>query len=207
MQEVWKDVVGYEGLYKVSNLGNVLSIPRQGTHSKKEYLLKKTKTKKGYLNVTLVKKCKYFRTGIHRLVAQAFISNPENKLQVNHIDGNKENNCINNLEWVTNEENMQHSWKIGLRSIKKTYKHGKNNILSVKVNQYSLNGDFIKTWYCVMDIERELGFDNRNICACCRHKRNMAYGYIWRYYEDNSDLYYKPKAKNKYSKNYLHNLI
>lgn len=206
MKEIWKNVVGYEGLYKVSNLGNVLSIPRQGTHSKKEYLLTKTKTKKGYLNVTLLKKCKPFYTGVHRLVAQAFIPNPQDKPQVNHIDGNKENNCVNNLEWVTNEENMQHSWKTGLRSINKSYKYGKNNALSIKVNQYSLSGDFIKTWYCIKDIERELGFDNRNICACCRHKKNIAYGYIWRYYGDISDLFYNPKTKNKYSKNYLHNL-
>ena len=178
MKEIWKDVVGYEGLYKVSNLGNVFSIPRQGTHSKEKYFLKKNKDRKGYLHVTLFKKCKSFNTGVHRLVAEAFIPNPKNKPQVNHIDGNKENNCVNNLEWVTNEENMQHS----------------------------LSGDFIKTWYCIKDIERELGFDNRNICACCRHKKNIAYGYIWRYYGDSSDLFYNPKTKNKYSKNYLHNL-
>lgn len=200
MKEIWKDIVGYEGLYKVSNLGNVLSIPRQGTHSNKEYFLKKIKTKKGYLNVTLMKESKSLYTGIHRLVAQAFIPNKENKPQVNHIDGNKENNSVNNLEWVTNKENMLHSWKIGLRSKEKSYKYGKNNSLSVTVNQYSLDGKFIKTWYCVRDIERELGFDNRNICACCRHKRNVAYGYIWRYFGDNTNLYYNPKTKNKYSK-------
>ena len=157
-------------------------------------------------NVTLLKKCKPFYTGVHRLVAQAFIPNPQDKPQVNHIDGNKENNCVNNLEWVTNEENMQHSWKTGLRSINKSYKYGKNNALSIKVNQYSLSGDFIKTWFCLMDIKRELGFSPSNIIACCKHRRSIANGYIWRYYGDSSDLFYNPKTKNQYSKNYLHNL-
>lgn len=206
MKEIWKDVVGYEGLYKVSNLGNVFSIPRQGTHSKEKYFLKKNKDRKGYLHVTLFKKCKSFNTGVHRLVAEAFIPNPKNKPQVNHIDGNKENNCVNNLEWVTNQENIDHSWRTGLRIKEKIYKYGKDNILSTKVNQYSINGCFIKTWFCLMDIKRELGFSPSNIIACCKHRKNIAYGYIWRYYGDSSDLFYNPKTKNKYSKNYLHNL-
>lgn len=195
MQEIWKDVVGYEGLYKVSNLGNVLSIPRRGTRSRKEHLLRQYKTKKGYLNVFLIKKCKSFCTGTHRLVAQAFIPNPENKPQVNHIDGNKENNCLDNLEWVTNQENMKHAWESGLRNKEKIYKRGKDNVSSVKVNQYSIEGKFIQTWFSLMDIKRELGISPANICACCRHRKNIAYGYIWRYYGDNTNLYYNPKTK------------
>lgn len=195
MQEIWRDVVGYEGLYKVSNLGNVLSIPRRGTHLRKEHLLKQYKTKKGYLNVFLVKKCKSFYTGTHRLVAQAFIPNPKNKQQVNHIDGNKENNCVDNLEWVTNQENMDHSWRIGLRNKDKIYKSGKDNKLSIKINQYSINGNLIKTWFCLKDVERELGFSPANICACCKHRRNIAYGYIWRYIGDTSNLIYNSKFK------------
>ena len=188
MKEIWRDVIGYEGLYKVSNLGNVLSIPRKGTHSNKEYLLKQSLTKKGYLYVILSKKCKSFDTGVHRLVAQAFIPNLENKSQVNHKNGIKTDNRVENLEWVTNEENMRHSWEIGLRNKEKSYKYGKDNVLSVKVNQYSLDGIFIKTWFCIKDVERQLKFDNRNICACCRHKRNTAYGYIWRYIDDYTGL-------------------
>lgn len=89
---------------------------------------------------------------------------------------------------------MQHAWKLGLRN--NVYKKGKEHCKSVSVFQYDLKGNFIKEWYCIKDIERELGFDNRNISACCRHKRNMAYGYIWRYLDDNSKIEYKPKTRN-----------
>lgn len=115
------------------------------------------------------------------MVALAFIPNLENKEQVNHKNGKKTDNRVSNLEWCSNLENMQHSWREGLRSKEKTYRYGKENVLSVKVNQLSLDGDFIKKWDCVRDIERTLGFDNRNICACCRKKRPTAYGYIWEY--------------------------
>lgn len=198
MEEIWKDIKGYEGLYQVSNLGNVRSFPRKGTHSKEITILKYEFNHKGYKQVGLTKKCKVHTKRIHRLVAETFISNPENKLQVNHINGDKTDNRVENLEWCTNEYNMAHSWKIGLRSIEKTYKRGKEHCRSVTVNQYDLYGNFIKKWDCVRDIERILGFDNRNICACCRHKRNVAYGYVWRYENDN-DISYNPKTRNKYS--------
>lgn len=179
MKEIWKDVIGYEELYQVSNLGKVRSFPRKGTHTKKINLLKPSKNKKGYLQVSLSKNKNRKTISIHRLVAQTFIDNPNNLPQVNHIDGNKLNNCVDNLEWCTNEYNMKESIKLGLR--KNSYKYGKNHCRSVVVNQYSLDGYFIKQWYCVKDIERELKFDNRNICACCRKKRPTAYGYIWEY--------------------------
>lgn len=119
------------------------------------------------LNNKYIKKSKR----IHRLVAQAFIPNPNNYPQVNHIDGNKLNNKADNLEWCTNEYNMKESWRLGLRD--HIYKQGREHCRSVKVNQYDLQGNFIKTWYCVRDIERELGFDNRNICACCRDRKSV----------------------------------
>lgn len=181
MKEVWKDIEGYEGLYQVSNLGQVRSFPRQGTRTKQIHILKPMFNHKGYLQVNLMKKGKMSSRRIHRLVAKAFIPNKERKEQVNHINGVKTDNRVENLEWCTNQENMTHSWKTGLRTKEKTYYHGKNHFRSVSVEQYTLQGNYIKKWYCVKDIERELGFDNRNICACCRGKKPTAYGYKWKY--------------------------
>lgn len=127
-------------------------------------------------------------------MAETFIDNPNNLPQVNHIDGNKQNNKVDNLEFCTNEYNMKEAWRLGLRD--NIYKKGKEHFRSVKVNQYDLHGNFIRNWECIKDIERELGFDNRNISACCRHKRNVAYGYIWRYIEDRSEIEYNPKTHN-----------
>lgn len=137
---------------------------------------------------------------VHRLVAETFLDNSNNLPQVNHKDGNKLNNKVSNLEFCTNEYNMKEAWRIGLRN-EKTYKKGKENCLSVIINQYDLYGNFVKKWYCVKDIERELGFDNRNICACARHKRKSAYGFIWRYENDETELIYNPKTRNKYTNN------
>lgn len=110
----WKDIQGYEGLYQVSNLGEVRSLKYKGRNNIK--ILKGASDKDGYRRVALFdkEKCrKEYR--IHRLVAEAFIPNPENKPQVNHIDGNKINNKSDNLEWATQEENMQHAYKMGLK--------------------------------------------------------------------------------------------
>ena len=179
MKEIWKDIKGYEGLYQVSNLGRVKSFPRRGTHVKEIHILKPAKDGKGYYMVHLSKNNKKHMKRIHRLVAETFIPNPNNLPQVNHIDGNKANNISSNLEFCTNEYNMQQAWKLGLRD--DVYKKGKDHQRSVVVNQFDLQGNFIKKWYCVRDIERQLGFDNRNICACCRKKRPTAYGYKWEY--------------------------
>ena len=115
--ETWKQVKGYEGIYEVSNTGvvrsvNYLVFGKNGVKRiQKGRVLKLNKSEKGYIQVTLSKNLKRFNTGVHRLVAISFIENPYNKQQVNHIDGNKENNHISNLEWVTNQENQVHSYK------------------------------------------------------------------------------------------------
>lgn len=112
MGEIWKDVVNFEGVYKVNNSGKIYSIPRKGT---KGGILKPAKQKNGYYFIHLKNKDKKINTGVHRLVAEAFIPNPENKPTVNHKDGNKENNYVNNLEWATYEEQLKHSLELGLR--------------------------------------------------------------------------------------------
>ena len=107
MKEIWKPIENYEQ-YSISNLGNVYS-------SKRNRILKPTNTTKGYVQVHLSKNGNVVNAPIHRLVAKAFIANPFNKPQVNHIDGDKHNNRVENLEWRTNSENQKHAIKLGLK--------------------------------------------------------------------------------------------
>jgi len=114
MNEIWKDIKGYEGIYEVSNLGRVRSIPRNGTINKTKIL--SPALIHGYYSLCLRNKNKKMHR-VSRLVAQAFIPNPENKPEVNHIDGNKKNNVVCNLEWNTASENMLHAFKTGLHNL------------------------------------------------------------------------------------------
>lgn len=130
MEEIWKDIKDYEGLYQVSNLGRVKSLSKTlwngvGYFESKERILVPGKDKDGYLQVGLYKNKKRKSFKIHRLVGQHFILNEENKPEINHKDGDKQNNNVNNLEWVTSSENSTHAYKAGLLKIKK----GKENPL------------------------------------------------------------------------------
>lgn len=120
MVEIYKWVDGYENLYKVSNYGNVKTF--NWRNSKKEAILRPAKTKCGYMQVALQKDGKLKSYKLHRLVAQAFLMNEYNKPQVNHIDCNKTNNNVNNLEWCTPKENTAHSIKMGTFSFQSSEK-------------------------------------------------------------------------------------
>jgi len=113
--EVWRDIPEYEGLYQVSNLGRVKNL--NNFHTKEEKILKPMLHPKGYLRIALFKNRKPKFIFVHRLVATCFINNPENKNYINHIDCNKQNNMVENLEWVTTQENQTHAMDNGLYKV------------------------------------------------------------------------------------------
>ncbi len=188
MEEIWKDIQGYEGLYQVSNLGNVKSLHfgAKANHPKwqnqPQKLLKQRIATSGYLRVELYKpnsrKCFY----VHSLVATTFLDRTTEKSEINHIDGNKLNNNVENLEWVTRSENQLHAISLGLRSPSPMIgKTGGKSPRSHPVIQYDLNGKFMKLWLSISDASRELKISTSSIsqCASGRHKKSRKY--IWRY--------------------------
>ena len=177
-QEIWKDIKGYEGLYQVSNIGRIKSLKKY--HGKtenwieREIILKPQISNTGYYRVRLSNKgVKVF--SVHRLVAKAFIENPNDYKEVNHIDGNKINNCSINLEWCSRSQNEKHAYLTGLAKSTKRK----------KINQYDLNGNFIKEWDCIRLAEKELRISQSNIIYVCKGKRKSAGNFIWRYVNDN----------------------
>lgn len=180
MNEKWYPIKEFEGLYEISNLSNIRSLPRNGTINNKK-ILKQTIDKNGYHTVTLHKnnKTKIFK--VHRLMGINFIPNYENKSQINHIDGNKSNNLIENLEWCTPKENIRHSCRTGLTKINYQQIYDMHNKNKKPINQYNLYGNYIKTWESAREIENKLNIKNSNICNCCKEKNKTAGGYIWKY--------------------------
>lgn len=120
MFEVWKDIKGYEGYYQVSNLGSVKSLERKEVNSigvLKSYeskVLKDVDNGRGYSQIRLYKNGKGITVKIHKLVAESFLENPRGLIEINHIDGNKKNNSVENLEWITRKENISHAIELGL---------------------------------------------------------------------------------------------
>lgn len=190
MEEIWKDIKGYEGLYQVSNLGRVKSLKRvilrNNQHGKyfvekEEKILKQFIQKKGYLRISLSQNGESKFLQVHRLVAQAFINNPDNKETVNHINGIKTDNSVKNLEWCTNAENLQHSYMIGLRKSNDDILRKNREKQMVKINQYTLDGKFIKKWESLNSIQRELGYPYGNIARCCNGVYKKSHGYKWKF--------------------------
>lgn len=158
MREVWKPVQGYESLYSVSNLGRVVG-------KKYNRLLKTKETPQGYLQVVLSKygKPKCFR--VHRLVATAFCEKAEGKDVVNHIDNNPSNNRADNLEWVTQKENVRHAASVGVRTIHKVVRTDGETEVHYSTLHEAASGEF----------------DINKIRACCRGEIESYKGYKWRY--------------------------
>ena len=207
--EIWKPVVGYEGLYEVSSYGRVRSLDRatsyiSRTQEGKEYTTTHTfkgknlslnKRKGYYLCVSLLKDGFVKTASVHRIVAEAFLPNPNNLPMINHKDENPSNNLIwinedgsidyekSNLEWCDAKYNMNYGTINRRRG--ESLGYGKDNPYSIPIIQYDKNGEFIKEWDSTMDVERELHIQHSNITKCCKKQLHFktAGGFIWRYKE------------------------
>ena len=170
--EEWKDIKGYEGLYQVSNLGRVKSLPRK--YAPKERILKPEIGKRGYPYVVFSYNKERKTLKIHRLVAETFIPNPDNLPQVNHKDENKSNNCVENLEWCTNGYNVNY----GDRNKKVSDKlSGFNSKRSKRIYCIELN----KYFGSLREAERETKVSHNIISYCCKGIYKQAGGYTWKF--------------------------
>lgn len=179
MEEIWRDIKGYEGLYQVSNLGKVRSLRYANRDEVRELYLKPHT--RGYLQVELHKNGSRKMFTVHRLVAIAFVEGYEEKKLVNHIDENKRNNVSTNLEWVSASQNVLHSLshrRVGnTRRCTKSHSRRDNR----PVLQMSLDGEIIRHWGSTIEVKKTLGYSDWSIKQCCRGNRHTAYGYKWQY--------------------------
>ena len=169
LDEIWQDIDGYEGLYLVSTYGRVISAPRNGTKS--EWHEIRPHFVGGYIQYPLSKNNHQKEFKAHRLVAQAFLPNPDKKREVNHIDGDKHNNRLDNLEWATTSENQLHaSWvlKKGLKPVK----------------QLTKSGNLVKVWGSMKEAGDALNICAADISRSCAGIRYSAGGYKWQKAEE-----------------------
>lgn len=176
-QETWKPVVGYEGLYEVSDMGRVKSLNYRRTG--KEEILKLEPDTLGYLRVGLYKNGKRERVKVHILVMRTFKGECPKGHEVDHYDWNPKNNRLENLRYLPAKQNA------GRHSDVWTEKHAEaiRRTKSKPVDQYTLDGEFVNTWSSASEAARVLGYNQRNISTCCRGGRNKANGFRWRFSE------------------------
>lgn len=179
--EIWKDIKGYEGRYQVSNKGRVKSLARevQPNQFVNERILKQQENHKGYLRVPLRKNTSRRDWRVARLVAKAFIPNPEGLPQVNHIDENKQNNNADNLEWVTGKENVRHGTAIERnKEMNKAYH---NSLKKATLMLDKDTGEVLKVFASRLEAGEHIGIDHSHtsISACINGHLKTAYGYIW----------------------------
>lgn len=191
---MWKIIPNTDELYYANEEGEIMSSSREcihmshgeqtGYYLRKGKILKQTINSKGYSCVTI----KYLDGSqkvitVHQLIAKTFIPNPDNKPQINHIDGNKQNNNINNLEWCTAKENIIHAYKTGLNKGSKPWKGkcGKDHNRSIPVIAYNLDGSFYKEYENQTFAAKDLNMSSSShISSCLKGKRKTAGGFIWK---------------------------
>lgn len=172
MEEIWKDIEGFEGLYQVSNFGRIKRVTTGR-------ILKGDKNNDGYLRVKLYKNNTKSNKSIHRLVAEAFIPNPENKPQVNHVNEDKTNNSLDNLEWMTAKENINH----GTRNKRVSKAISKSNSIPIIATNIK-NGESTE-FYGISECGRQLGLHQQNISKVLAGTRRHTGGYTFKYKGDN----------------------
>ena len=201
-KRIWRDIPGYEGKYQVSNTGQVRSL--NYNHTGKTKILKQGTTIHGYKQVILYKDGKHKRYSVHRLVAQAFIPNPNNLPQVNHKDENKTNNVAWNLEWMSHKDNCNYGTRNKRRSeamkgqkrtkaakrkmstARKGKYKGKNSPNAKPILMFTKDWEFIQRFDSIVDAYEYLGKKrtSSNITECLKGNHKTAYGYIWKYEKD-----------------------
>lgn len=201
---MWKTINNFED-YEVSDLGEIKSLK-----TSEGKILKPQKLNSGYLFVNLCKNGAIYHKTVHRLVAEAFIENPENKPFIDHINGIRNDNRVCNLRWCTHKENMNFELcrkrmsdaKKGKvlseetkRKMSEAHKGESKPHFEKRINQYTLDGEFIKTWKSTMEIERTLGYIHNNISNACKGKLKTAYGHKWSYYKGNDLTIIEMKKK------------
>lgn len=178
MIEEWRDIESFEGFYQVSDKGRVRSLDHETNGKRYRGRILSSGVSVGYPIVKLSKGGEKVSRRVHRLVAKAFIENPDNLPEVNHLDGNKNNNCVENLEWCTPKENKVHAWVMGLTKAPPAEK-------PKMVEQY--DGEFLIAVYKSIAIASFLlDISGEDICKCCKGKRKSAGGYRWKYKEDDT---------------------
>lgn len=181
--EKYVDIIGFEDKFQISDLGNVKRLSYKAKN-KNGYVTLPEIVKKNSLNhngyyFTRLGRMKAFL--VHRLIAIHFIPNPENKPCVNHKDGDKTNNKISNLEWCTKSENNQHAYDTGLKIGYWTGKKGDKHHSSKQVTQYDLSGNIIRVFGSASEASRITGFEQPNICKCCRGETETYKKFKWEY--------------------------